>query len=144
MKAKIVFNDLKMEIANDGKVTTRFYGELMYVIYDAPYCLLHFTDDKKYRVEATMQFVLDNLPIAFIRCNRSVILNMCYYKEYDSMLMEVKMECGKHFKLSRRHLRNFKEARQSLPRISPPCQICYVCINEECKNRDVFYRCKKA
>jgi len=43
MKSKIIFHDLKMEILVETGVIARYYGELMYIIYDAPYCWLYFT-----------------------------------------------------------------------------------------------------
>ena len=66
MKSKIAFHDLKMEIAEGTKVVSRFYGELMYIIYDAPYCRLYFNDTQKYQVKIALQFMSDNLPISFV------------------------------------------------------------------------------
>ena len=36
MTQKIVFHDQKMEIPIKNGADARYYGELMYVIYDAP------------------------------------------------------------------------------------------------------------
>ncbi len=92
MKSKIIFHDLKMEIPDDTKIITRFYGELMYIIYDAPYCYMHFTGTQKYKVDVTLQDMMDNLPEVFVRCNRSIVLNVCYYKEYDMNLSTIIMD----------------------------------------------------
>ena len=142
MKPKIIFQDLKMEFIDRTKVVARYYGELMYIIYDAPFCWLHFTDDKKYRVGIALQYMIDNLPIAFIRCNRSVILNVCYYKEYDFNSLKVQMYNDWEFKLSRRNVKRFNAVRFKLPRISPPCSKCYICTAETCETMSFFCRKK--
>ena len=122
MNPKIVFYDLKMEITDETKIVARCYSELMYIIYDTPYCWLHFTDTKKYKVEISLQYMIDNLPIAFIRCNRSVILNVCYFKEYDFTSLMIVMRDDTVFKLSRRNVKNFNTVRFKLSRISPSCK----------------------
>ena len=45
MTSKIVFHDQKMEIVVENGADARYYSEMMYVIYDAPYCNLHFSDN---------------------------------------------------------------------------------------------------
>ena len=122
MNPKIVFYDLKMEITDGSKIVARCYSKLMYIIYDAPYCWLHFTDTKKCKVEISLQYMMQNLPIAFIRCNRSVILNVRYFKEYDFTSLVVVMCDDVEFKLSRRNVKNFNAARFKLSRISPHCK----------------------
>ena len=138
MKSKVIFYHLKIEVPDDTKVVALYYGELMYIVYDSPYCWLHFTGNKKYKVETTLQYMLDNLPIAFIRCNKSVILNVFYYEEYDQTSLMVRMNDGMKFKFARRRVRNFNETKLKLLRISPPCVNCYVCTNEKCENRMGF------
>ena len=142
VKSKIIFHDLKMEISVKNGVVARYYGELMYIMYDAPYCWLYFADNTKYKIEATMRYLIDNLPEAFIRCNRSVILNVCYYREYRITLSEVVMDDNRVFTLSRFNSLRFNAMRTSLPRISPPCANCYTC-TDECESRSVFCRRKK-
>ena len=141
MKSKIVFHDLKMEILDDATTVARYYGELMYVIYEAPWCWLHFVDKTQYRVEVTLQYMMDNLPPAFVQCNRSVLLNLCYYREVDYILLMVRMDDGKEFNLARRRMKAFKETKNNLRRISPPCPSCYVCTHKECESRVTF--CKR-
>jgi len=51
MKSKIVFYDQKMEIPTVSGFVVCNYDDLMYVIYDAPYCWLHFTENKKYKLD---------------------------------------------------------------------------------------------
>ena len=142
-KSKIVFHDLKMEISVRDRVIARYYGELMYIIYDAPYCWLYFADNTKYNVEITMRHLIDNLPEAFIRCNRSVIFNVCYYREYRIALFEVEMVDSRVFILSRYNVLTFNERRTRLPRISPPYAKCYTCPEAECESRSTFCRRKK-
>ena len=88
--------------------------------------------------------MMDNLPEAFIKCNRSVILNLCYYKEYNMTSLMLVMDDDKVFKLARRNVKNFNTMRSKLSRISPPCTNCYNCIDEACESRVVFCRRKKS
>ena len=143
MKSKIIFHDLKMEILVETGIIARYYGELMYVIYDAPYCWLHFTGKNRYRVVVTMKKLMDNLPNAsFFRCKRSTIFNVCYYKEYVMAKSMVVMEDGREFKLTRRNILNFNAMRNDISRISPPCTTCYTCTNKKCESRVTFCRQK--
>jgi len=145
MKSKIVFHDLKMEIRIETGVIARYYGELMYIVYDAPFCWLHFTGKNRYRVVVTMKSLMANLPDAsFFRCKRSVILNVCYYKEYNHTQSMVVMEDGREFKLTRINNVKFNKIRNNLPYHSPPCSRCYTCTDEKCESRVVFYSQKKS
>jgi DNA-binding LytR/AlgR family response regulator len=141
MKSGLIFHDIKMEIPVKTGVIVRYYGELMYVIYDAPYCWLYFVGKVKYKIEAAMQYVLDNLPESFVRCNRSVILNLCYYKEYRMISSEVVMEDDMVFSLSRLNTHKFNAMRINMPYISLPYTCCYTC-EKECENKPIFSRRK--
>ena len=143
MAQKIVFHDKKMEIPVRNGADARYYGELMYIIYDAPYCKLRFADNTNYIVETTLQSILDNLPeAAFFKCNRSVVVNICFYKGYRLTPPVIVIDDGKEFNLSRRNVNGFINMKNSLPRISPPCPKCYTCKIEECENRILFTRRK--
>jgi DNA-binding LytR/AlgR family response regulator len=145
MKSKILFHDLKMQIPVGTGEVARYYSELMYVIYDASYCRLHFADKSKYTVEVSLQHMLDNLPESvFFLCNRSVILNTCYYREYQLSPPMIKMDDETVFSLSRRKISEFKKMKNKLARISPPCPGCNAYKNEACKSSEVSCRPKKA
>ena len=144
MKSKIVFHDLKMEIRIETGVISRYYGELMYIIYDAPYCWLYFTGRNRYRIIVTMKSLMNNLPEAsFVRCKRSVILNVCYYKEYDHTKSMVIMEDDREFKLTQPNIMKFNTIRNKIPHNSPPCPRCYTCTEEKCESRMIFRQWKK-
>jgi hypothetical protein len=144
MTSKIVFHDQKIEIAVENGADARFYGELMYVIYDAPYCKLYFSDNTDYKVETTLQSIMDKLPeTTFFKCNRSVIINICYYKRYRIQPPVIVTDDGKEFKLSRRNVKNFEMVKADLPRISSSCPKCHTCKIEDCESRIVFCRRKK-
>ena len=143
MKQKIVFKEKKMIIPVKTGEVYRYYGELMYVIFDKPYCWLHFTGNTKYCVEVNLQHIMDNLPEAvYIKCKRSAIVNACYCKELKTNLQKAVMEDGTEIKLSKRNVPVFKQMMVDLPRISPPCPSCYTCKNENCINRALFCRQK--
>ena len=139
MKSKITFYDRKMAIPVETGIDARYYGELMYIIFDKPYCWLHFTGNTKYRVETTLQYMMNNLPkAAFIKCRRSAILNLCYFKSFRKLPQTIVMDDGATFKLSKQNVLDFKVMMSRLSRISPPCPVCYTCTNEECASRIVF------
>jgi hypothetical protein len=144
MTLKIVFHDQKMEIAVENGADVRYYGELMYIIYDAPYCNLYFSDNTDYKVETSLQTIMDNLPkTTFFRCNRSVIINICYYKKYRIQPPVIAIDDGKEFKLSRRNVKDFVKMKTDLPRILPSCPKCHTCKIEECESRIIFCRREK-
>ena len=144
MTSKIVFHNQKMEIAVENGADARYYSEMMYVIYDAPYCNLHFSDNTYYKVETSLQSIMDNLPdTTFFKCNRSVIINICCYKRYRMNPPMVVIDDDKEFSLSRRNIKDFIKMKNDLPRILPPCPKCYTCKVEECKSRIHFCRRKK-
>ena len=142
MKSEIIFHDLKMEIPVKSGIIARYYGELKYIVYNAPYCWFYFADDTKYKVETTIQYMVQNLPKAFVRCNRSAIINICYYREYRIPLSEVEMVDSKVFVLSRYNTVTFNKLRISLPRISPPFISCYTCTCD-CNSKTAVCRCKQ-
>ena len=109
-----------MEIPVKNGADARYYGELMYVIYDAPYCKLSFVDNTNYTVETSLQSIIDNLPEAtFFKCNRSAVINICYYKGYRLKPPVIVTDDGKEFNLSRRNVKDFITIKNNLPRISP-------------------------
>ena len=143
LKQKIVFKDRKMIIFEKKGTVCRYYGDLMYVTFDKPYCRLHFAGNTKYCTEVNLQHIMDNLPKAvYIKCKRSAIVNVCYCKELKSNPPMVVMEDGMEIKLSKRNVPVFKQMMNDLPRISPPCPSCYTCRNENCINRVLFCRQK--
>ena len=86
MKYQILFHERKMGIAINTGVVFRHYGELMYVIFDKPYCVLYFTGSAKYKIEIPLQYIEDNLPEGiFMKCKRSAILNIFYCKEFKKI-----------------------------------------------------------
>ena len=142
MNSKIVFHDLKIEIADKTGFIVYYYGELMYIIYDAPYCWFYFADKTKYKIETTVQYLFDNLPEVFFRCNRSSIINISYYKKFLINMNKLVMDDGKIFTLSRNNAIKFNTKRISLPRITPPCLNCYSC-KIECESMLAFCLKKK-
>ena len=62
MKSKIYFYDRKMLIPVKNGTITRYYGELMYIIFNKPYCELYFSGDTKYMIESSLQYMIENLP----------------------------------------------------------------------------------
>ena len=144
MKTEIVFCNKKMLIsAKSGKVK-RFYGELMYIKYEKPYCVFHFKEGPKYWIEVPLQYMIDNLPDAtFLVCKRSAILNLIYFKNFTANPPMIEMLDGEKFKLSKQNALKFNEMLSQLPQLSPLCPICYPCKNETCKSQALFCRRNK-
>ncbi len=136
MKPKTtIFHDLKMEIPVKNGEVVRFYGEVKYIICNKPECDIYFADDAMYKVNATLKYMADHLPDAFFQCNKSVIINLHYYRERE--WNKVTMDDGKIFDLSVRRIAGFMQKKEELPRISPPCKPCYTC-GDECSARASF------
>ena len=111
MKPKIAFHDRKMEIPFKTGFFVRIdkdYDELMYVIYELPYCWLHFCDSEKFNVEVSLQIMSASLPAGvFFQCNRSTIVNLYRCQEYDKEMAVIVMEDGSKHHLSRRRAKDF-------------------------------------
>lgn len=137
MKTKITFHDQKIEISDGKREVVFYYNELKYLHYDAPFCWLHFTDKSKYKVEASLQFMEVSLPSSyFFRCNRSIILNICYYKGLILSPPSIILQDGNKFPLSRRKVDAFRSMKKNPPRIPPPCAECDACKERYCANRN--------
>ena len=92
MKSKIAFLDRKMAISTETGIVFRLYDDLMYILFDKPYCLLHFTGNNKYMVHVSLKHMMDNLPKgAFMKCKRSAILNVHCCKEFRKISSKVVM-----------------------------------------------------
>ena len=108
MKSQIVFYDRKIEIPTETGFVVRNYDELIYIVYDAPYCWLYFAGSKKYKEEVTLRYMMEHLPEGtFFECNRSVILNIHHCKEYRKDKATVVMENDMAFSLARRRVKDF-------------------------------------
>jgi len=112
MKSEIAFRDLKIYIPEKTGFVSRNFCELMYVIYDAPDCCLHFNDKKKYKVEVPLHYMLQNLPQNdFFQCNRAVIINIVCCKEFNRIDGVIKMDDEREFFLARRRAKDFNIKR---------------------------------
>ena len=118
MKFNIVFHKQKMEISVKTGFIVHLYDELLYIVYDAPYCWL-VLKGKKYMVETSLQYIMDNLPKNdFFQCNRSVIVNINYCKEYRREESVIVMDDYEEIRLSRRRVKSFHMMRNNQFQIS--------------------------
>ena len=141
MKSKIEFYRSKIVMPTDRGEEARYYSDLMYIKYKAPYCRLYFSGGAKYLVEISLACLLENLPEKpFFKCNRTEIINLCYYGGYKENPMMVVLEDGTEFLLSSRNIAKFRKKRANLKFISPPCPNCPNCNKQSC--RDYWLFCK--
>ena len=125
MKSKIAFLDQKMAISVESGIVLRLYDDLMYILFDKPYCLLHFTGNSRYIIQVPLQFMADNLPKdVFMKCKRSAILNVRYCKELKKTRQTVVMDDGTEIKLTQQNALNFKWMIENMSGSSPPCKCC--------------------
>ena len=144
MKAKILFYDRKMGIPEKGVIITHYYGDLMYILVDKPYCDLYFTGNIKYHFEVTLKELMEHLPKAgFLLCKRSAVANLCYMKRFRKNPPTIVMNDDTIFKLSRKNKIELEEMLNRIPRISPPCTPCYTCTDAKCESQIVFCRRKE-
>ncbi len=141
MKPKsIIFHDMRMEIPVKNGEIALYYAEIRQIIYKDTFCVIRYTNNITYTIDATLKFMLDNLPAAFFRCNHQTIINTCYYKEYqtkpDAFII---MDNDEKITLSARRIKDFKEHKKNLARISSPCKQCYTC-EDDCASRKTFCR----
>jgi len=143
MKSKILFYERQMQIPVKSKIELRYYGELMYIIFDKPYCVMYFTKKRKYWVEVSLKEMMDNLPEAvFLPCKRSVIINVCYLKSLDKKNRMIELEDGSKFKLSKENVLACEEMMSRLTDLAPPCHGCFSCDDEQCDQMILICRHK--
>ena len=141
MKTLITFYDRKMAIFAESEINARFYGNLMYIKFDKPHCWLYFTENEKFKVEIPLKEMTDNLPKAgFMKCKRSAVVNICYFKKLIGHSRTIEMNDGTTFKLSKQDVNDFRQLLKRTPRISPPCTDCNSCTNDNCESQIVFCR----
>ena len=117
----------------------RYYSDLMYVKYKAPYCWLYFWGGSTFRAEIPLTFLLENLPEKpFVKCNRAEFINLCYYGGYNKNTLEIMIEDGTKIKMSTRNIAKFKEKKANLKYFSPPCPNCSNCNKQSCRNYWLF------
>jgi len=134
MKREIKFYRLKMEIPVKNWEIARYYSKLMYIEHDKPFCKFYFENEKiVYMVEITLKRLMENLPPkAFFQCNRQTIINIGYYRNYCEKPPTIIMDNGKELNLSYRKITTFKKQKAELVGISPLCNRCYSCSDNNC------------
>ena len=141
MKSKILFYDRKALIQTETGYAAYYYGDLMYIVFDKPYCKFHFIDGVVCKIEISLQYLLDNLPAAFTKCKRSTIVNLCYIKNFRTKNPpKIIMVDNVGFKLSKQNVQEFELKISNMPRISPPCPACNDCMDVKCKSQVAFCR----
>ena len=141
MKIPIIFHDREMAIFAESEINARFYGNLMYIKFDKPYCWLHFTENEEFKVEIPLKVMTDNLPKAgFFKCKRSAVVNICYLLRLKVHSRTIEMNDGTTFKLSKQDVNDFRQLLKRTPRLSPPCTDCHSCTNDTCESQIVFCR----
>ena len=139
MKTKIKFYRRKLEIPTYSGEVARYYSDLMYVKYEDPYSKLYFSNGEKYKAEVPLQYLMKNLPPKpFFQCNRSTIINICYYAEIRENPPRIIMDDGTELSLSVRNIAKFKHHKAGLKRISPQCHPSSDSKNESCPDFGMF------
>jgi hypothetical protein len=141
MNTILLFHHLKLALPHkNGDVEMISYRDLLYMIYDKPYTTFYYMEHGKVRkciLKISLTYLEKNLPEVFFRCSFTVILNLCHFRKYEHARKVIVMENGMEFLMSRRKNRTFKSKIVSLPRLSPLCEPCRVCIHV-CQVRDTF------
>ena len=140
MRTKINFYDLKMLIFHKSEKAAYYYCELMYIIYDKPYCRLFFSNKKKNVIEMSITTLMEYLPESvFLMCKRSAIVNLCYLKHLKHDEMTIEMSDGVKFPLSKANIMDFNLMIEKVEDISPYCPDCFAC-KPTCKKQPLFCR----
>ena len=135
MKSKIKFYRRKIVIPVENGEEARYYSDLMYASFLKPHCLLHFSDGAEYQVKISVRTLLKHLPEKpFFQCNRTDIINLCYYEKHDSEKQRLILQGGYKFGLSVRCNTKFGKKKAYMQCLSPPCPKCIDCNKEKCKD----------
>jgi len=139
MKPKAKFYRRKIEVSTENGEVARYYSDLMYFKFKDSYCWLYFSGGDKYLVEMSLKNQLKKLPEKpFFRCNRTEVINLCYYAAYIENPATVVLENGNEFNLSVRPNKGFKKKMDSLKDFSLPCPNCSDCKKGSCRRYWLF------
>jgi DNA-binding LytR/AlgR family response regulator len=133
MTMEIIFHEYKIEIPIDSrKYKILYYADIVYIVYDNPYCSVYCVDNKHYMVSYSLSKFIKILPPIFYQCNKFVIINMSRISEYslqgegNTIIMD-----NEHvFSLSRRKKKEFLILKNSVLRLTPPFEQCLKCSQE--------------
>ena len=140
MKTKIEFYDLQMLIFRKSEKVTHYYGELMYIRYEKPYCHLFFADKHNSWIEMSITTLMDYLPDSvFLMCKRSTIVNLCYFKRLTYDPLTIEMSDGEKFAISKANALDFNLMIETIQELSPSCPDCFAC-KPDCKKQPLYCR----
>jgi hypothetical protein len=140
MNYNITFYRWGIELDSKHETHFYFYSEIMYVIYDTPYCFIHCLNNgiqEKYTLKTSLKKFASNFPAVFFQNNQRNIINTYYLRSiFENKIV---MSDGKLFGLSRRHVSELKEHKIMLEKIPCNCIFCNIygknCSAEMCENR---------
>ena len=139
MKPKVEFYRSKIVMPTKNGEVAHYYNDLMYIKYKDSYCWLFFSGGEKYTVDISLAELLKKLPQKpFFRCNRTEVVNLCYYSEFIENPAVVILEDGSEFSLSVRSNKGFKKKKDNLRYYSPPCRNCSDCKKGSCRDYWLF------
>jgi DNA-binding LytR/AlgR family response regulator len=125
---KIIFHKFKVEIIEESKGYIYYYGDILYITYNKPYCKIFCLGrGKSHMLHYSLNILLKILPPVFFRCERSVIINLARMKKYDFTSMKITMEDDHILPLANRKKNDFIKLKTSITNLTAPFQDCFSC-----------------
>jgi hypothetical protein len=124
---KIIFHEYKLEIIEKHTGYIYYYGDIIYIIYDKPFCKIHFVDNSTFHICYPFNRLLKILPRIFFQCKKSIIINLARMKQYNFKEMEIIMEDNTVFSLSYRRKNDFVKEKEGINRLTVPFKDCFLC-----------------
>jgi hypothetical protein len=133
MNVNIVFYRWGVELSSKCETHFYFYNEIMYIVYDPPYCSVYCLNtgiQKKYLMKVSLKKIAPELPAIFFRISQNSIINTHYIRS----IIENKtvMSDGKLFELPRRHASELKQYKIMLNKIPCRCIFCSIYGKNDC------------
>lgn len=104
-----------------------YYADILYIIYDKPYCKIYCTGNTNHYISYSLRKILEVFPAVFFQCEKSTIVNLSKIKSYNYLNMQIVMEDDRILPLSNRRKKNFITVKNSIIRLTAPFQICFPC-----------------
>jgi hypothetical protein len=140
MNVNIVFYRWGVELSSKHETHFYFYSEIMYVIYDTPYCYVYCLNTgilEKYTLKVSLKKIASDFPAIFFQISQNSIINTYYIRSIVENITV--MNDGKPFELPRRHVSELKQHKIMAEKIPCGCIFCNIYgkngCTEICENR---------
>ena len=128
-KTQIQYLEQEMIIEDSNCIFSLQYDIIAYIQYQKPYIIIRLFSGKEHFIYHSLSHFANHLPLAFLACNQSFIVNLLYIqliKKEDAKLL-IFTKDGKKIYVSRRNHKVIQERYYQIKNTSLKCDKCVFC-----------------